>query len=162
MTRARRARVAEAVARVVTGGAAAVALLSVVLVVGYVLVRGAGSISWTFLTDIPRKSMTAGGISPAILGSFLLTSVTAFIALPVGVSAGVYLSEYAPRNTVTRVLRLAIANMAGVPSIVYGLFGLALFVIQFHMRKSVLAGSLTLACLTLPVIITATEEALRQ
>ncbi|MDP2401824.1 MAG: phosphate ABC transporter permease PstA, partial [Actinomycetota bacterium] len=97
-----------------------------------------------------------------IMGTLALTTATAFLALPVGVAAGIYLSEYAPRSKFTRVIRLSISNMAGVPSIVYGLFGLALFVILMGIGKSVLAGALTLACLTLPVVITATEEALRQ
>ncbi len=153
---------AEMAARVVSGGAAAICLAAVVFVVGYIFVRGFGSISVDFLTDIPRKQMTAGGIRPAILGTVLLTALTAALAVPIGVAAGVYLSEYAPRSIATRAIRLAIANMAGVPSIVYGLFGLALFVLLVGLGKSALAGAATLACLTLPVIITATEEALRQ
>jgi len=106
--------------------------------------------------------MTEGGIWPAIWGTILLTFWTALFALPIGIMAGIYMSEYAGRGTTTRVIRLAITNMAGVPSIVYGLFGLALFVLTMGLGRSVLAGALTLACLTLPVIITSTEEALRQ
>lgn len=162
MSHSKGARRVETVAKAVTGLAALVALAAVVAIVGYVFVRGSGSISWEFLSQPPRKSMTEGGIWPAILGSILLTAGTALLALPVGVSAGIYLSEYAPRNAATRAIRLAIANMAGVPSIVYGLFGLSLFVLQMQLGKSVQAGALTLACLTLPVVITATEEALRQ
>ncbi len=111
---------------------------------------------------MPKKNMTAGGIWPAIYGTIMLTLGTALFALPLGVAAGVYLAEYAKRGPGTRVVRLSIANMAGVPSIVYGLFGLSLFVIVFKFGVSLLAGSLTLAALTLPIIITSTEESLRQ
>lgn len=160
--RIKRARLAEATAKFVTGAAALSVVGLVVFVFGYILYRGAGSISWEFITQSPRMFMTQGGIWPAIWGTILLTFWTALFALPIGVMAGIYLSEYAKRGTATRVIRLSIANMAGVPSIVYGLFGLALFVLTAGMGRSVLAGALTLACLTLPVIITATEEALRQ
>ncbi len=160
--RIKRARLAEATAKFVTGAAALFVVGLVVFVFGYILYRGAGSISWEFITQSPRMFMTQGGIWPAIWGTILLTFWTALFALPIGVMAGIYLSEYAKRGTATRVIRLSIANMAGVPSIVYGLFGLALFVLTAGMGRSVLAGALTLACLTLPVIITATEEALRQ
>ena len=131
-------------------------------VIGYILYRGAGSISWEFLTDRPRSNMTEGGIWPALYGTMQLTLYTALFALPIGIMAGIYLAEYAKKGRLTRIVRLAIANMAGVPSIVYGLFGLAVFVLAMGLNRSVLAGSLTLACLTLPVIITATEEALNQ
>ncbi len=106
--------------------------------------------------------MTEGGIYPAIVGTVWLVIWTAVFALPLGVMAGIYLSEFAPKSRLTRVIRLSIANMAGVPSIVYGLFGVALFVVQINLGRSIMAGALTLACLTLPVIITATEEALQQ
>jgi phosphate transport system permease protein len=164
MTRARaraRTRVArgvEQVMRIVTGGAAAAIVLSAFGLLGYLLVRGLPSISWTFLTALPK----VGGIFPAIVGTFWLTVGTAVFSLPVGIAAGIYLSEYAPRGPRTRLIRLSIANMAGVPSIVYGLFGLAVFVMLFGFKVSILSGALTLACLTLPVIITTTEEALRQ
>jgi phosphate transport system permease protein len=148
--------------KTVTGGAALLIIGTAFALLGYLLYRGAPSISWEFLTAVPRKFMTEGGIWPAILGTLLLTFWTAVFALPVGVFAGIYLSEYAKRGLRTRLIRLSIANMAGVPSIVYGLFGYALFVITLGFKVSILSGSLTLACLTLPVIITATEEALRQ
>jgi phosphate transport system permease protein len=160
--RVKRARAAEAVAKVITGFAAFAVVASVLFVIGYILYRGAGSISWEFLSEKPRMFMVEGGIWPAIWGTMLLTFWTAAFALPIGVMAGIYLAEYARRNLFTRVVRLSIANMAGVPSIVYGLFGLSLFVLTMGLGRSVLAGALTLACLTLPVIITATEEALRQ
>lgn len=162
MTRIKRARIAQAVAVGLTGGAAVFIVAAALFLLAYIVVRGAPAISWEFLTDVPREQMKAGGIFPAILGTAALTVGTAAFALPIGVAAGIYLSEYAPRGRSTRIIRLAISNMAGVPSIVYGLFGLALFVILLDLGKSIIAGALTLACLTLPVIITATEEALRQ
>lgn len=161
-TRVRTARAVEAAAKLITGAAAFAVIGIVVFVIGYILYRGAGSISWEFLSDRPRNNMTEGGIWPALYGTMLLTFYTALFALPVGVMAGIYLAEYAKKGRLTRIVRLAIANMAGVPSIVYGLFGLAVFVLAMGLNRSVLAGSLTLACLTLPVIITATEEALNQ
>jgi len=160
--RIRRARLIERVMKTVTGAATLTVVAAALGIVGYVLWRGAPSISWQFLTDMPRKFMTEGGIWPAIVGTTWLVAGTALFALPIGIAAGVYLSEYAPRGRRTRLIRLSIANMAGVPSIVYGLFGLALFVLLLKIGVSVLAGALTLACLTLPVIITSTEEALRQ
>jgi len=160
--RVRTARAIEAVAKTVTGAAAAVVVGLVVFILGYILYRGAGSISWEFLSQGPRLFMTEGGIWPAIWGTILLTFWTALFSLPIGVMAGIFLAEYAPRGPFTRVIRLSIANMAGVPSIVYGLFGLSLFVLTLGLGRSVISGALTLACLTLPVIITSTEEALRQ
>ncbi len=160
--RIRQARIAQTVAVAVTGTAAALVVAAALFLLVYITVRGLPAISWEFLTDVPRQQMKAGGIFPVIMGTLALTLATAALSLPVGVAAGIYLSEYAPRSRFTRVIRLSISNMAGVPSIVYGLFGLALFVILMGIGKSILAGALTLACLTLPVIITATEEALRQ
>ncbi|MFU8890955.1 MAG: phosphate ABC transporter permease PstA [Anaerosomatales bacterium] len=162
MNRIKRARTVQTVAVAITGAAAAFIIAAALFLLVYIVVRGAPAISWEFLTDVPRKQMKEGGILPAIVGTLALTLGTAAFALPIGVAAGIYLSEYAPRGRSTRLIRLAISNMAGVPSIVYGLFGLALFVILLDLGKSILAGALTLACLTLPVIITATEEALRQ
>jgi len=162
MTRIQRARAVQSIAIGITGAAAAFIILAALFLLAYILFRGLPGISWEFLTTPPSGQMKAGGIAPVIVGTFLLTLFTAVFALPVGVAAGIYLSEYSARGPVTRAIRLAISNMAGVPSIVYGLFGLALFVIALDFGKSILAGSLTLACLTLPVIITATEEALRQ
>jgi len=160
--RIRQARLVGAAAKFVTGAAAFTTIALVAFVLGYIVYRGLPSISWEFLTEMPKKNMTAGGIWPAIYGSMLLVFWTAVFALPIGIMAGIYLSEFAGRGRATRVIRLSIANMAGVPSIVYGLFGFALFRILLGFDVSVLSGALTLACLTLPVIITATEEALRQ
>ena len=137
-----------------------VALASVV-VIGVIFVRGAGGLSWEFLTAMPAKGMRAGGIFPAIVGTLELVGLTVVFALPMGVAAAMYLTEYTKDHWVTRLVRLAIVNLSGVPSVVYGLFGLGLFVTFCRFGTSILAGALTLAIMTLPVIITASEEALR-
>lgn len=162
MSRTSRARATERIAKLLLGLAASTALLIAVGFIGYIAYRGAQYVNWAFLTESPKMFMTQGGIYPVIVGTVALVFWTAMFALPIGIMAGIYLAEYAPRNRFTRSIRLAIANMAGVPSIVYGLFGVALFVITFGLNRSILAGGLTLACMTLPVVITSTEEALRQ
>lgn len=159
LTRARRSQV---IAKAISGAALAISLAIIIFIVAYITYRGAPHISWEFLTDIPRKRMTEGGIAPAIMGTVWLVALTAIFALPVGISAGVYLSEYAKDNKLTRILRIAIANMAGVPSVIYGLFGYAAFSIGLGLKKSLLAMGLSLAALTLPLIITVTEESLKQ
>ena len=132
-----------------------------VLAVAYLLLaRGLPAINWAFLTQPPTNMMREGGILPAIVGTVYLVIGTTIFALPLGVLAAVYLSEYAKPGTFTRLIRLSIVNLAGVPSVVYGLFGLGLFVMLLHFGASLLSGSLTLAILTLPVVITASEEAL--
>jgi phosphate transport system permease protein len=143
------------------GAMALVVVIPIVLVIGIIVVRGAGAISWGFLTEMPRDGMTAGGILPAIVGTLVLTFGTAIVAIPMGVGGAIYLSEYARDTWLTRAVRLAIINLAGVPSVVYGLFGLGLFVLFLQFGTSILAGSLTLSIMTLPVIISAAEEALR-
>jgi len=130
-------------------------------IIFYLIVKGAGAVNWEFLSQAPKNSMREGGIFPAILGTFYLIIGTIIVALPIGVLAAVYLNEYAAKNRLTRIIRLSIVNMAGVPSVVFGLFGMAFFVILLKFGKSILAGSLTLAFLILPVIITSTEEALK-
>lgn len=130
-------------------------------IVLYVIWKGAPAVSWGFLTEVPRDGMRAGGILPAIVGTFWLTLGTGVVAVPLGVAAAVYLAEYAPDNRWTRLIRIAIINLAGIPSVVYGLFGLGLFVIFLRFGTSIVAGCLTLAIMTLPVIISTTEEALR-
>ncbi|HVN67416.1 MAG TPA: phosphate ABC transporter permease PstA [Candidatus Sulfotelmatobacter sp.] len=132
----------------------------VVLIFILVLVRGLPALSPEFLLAMPRDGMRAGGIFPAIIGTCYLALGTALFAIPLGILAAIYLNEYAQRNWLTRIIELAIINLAGVPSIVYGLFGLGLFVTFLRFGASILAGSLTLAIMTLPVIITATREAL--
>jgi len=138
-----------------------VVVLPILLLVGYILVQGAPAISWEFVTGLPRDGMRAGGVWPAVVGTLLLTMGTAIFAVPVGVAVAIYLAEYARDTFFTRLIRLAIINLAGVPSVVYGLFGLGLFVIFLRFGTSILAGSLTLAIMTLPVIISTSEEALR-
>ncbi len=131
-------------------------------VIVYIIVKGGPAISWEFLTAMPRDGMRAGGILPAIIGTFYLTLGTAIFSVPLGVAAGIYIAEYAPDNQITRLIRIAIINLAGIPSVVYGLFGLGLFVLFLHFGTSILSASLTLAIMTLPVIISTTEEAMRQ
>jgi phosphate transport system permease protein len=136
-------------------------VIPIVLIVVFIYRQGAPAISWEFLSGFPRDGMRAGGIFPAIVGTFWLTLGTAVIAVPIGIGAAIYLSEYAPDNRWTRIIRVAIINLAGIPSVVYGLFGLGLFVLFLQFGTSILAGSLTLAIMTLPVVISTAEEALR-
>jgi len=123
--------------------------------------KGGGAISWEFLSQAPRKGMTQGGIFPAIFGTFLVTLITAVLAVPLGMCAAIYLNEYAPQGRLTRIIRLSIRNLSGVPSIVYGLFGVILFVNIMRFGTSVLSAGLTLGLMTLPWTITASEEALK-
>lgn len=141
-------------AAVLNGGALAV-------IVCFIVSRGWSAISWEFLTKPPTDSMTAGGILPCIVGTVSLCLTTIFVALPIGVASAVYLNEYAGQTKLVRFIRLGINNLAGVPSIVFGLFGLAFFCIVLKMGVSILAGGLTLGIMTLPVIIGASEEALK-
>lgn len=137
-----------------------VIVIPVIIIVAIIIQKGLPAISWKFLSDIPRQGMRAGGIFPAIVGTVYLVAGAIVFALPIGLLAAIYLSEYAKTNLLTRVIKLAIVNLAGVPSVVYGLFGLALFVIFFKFGASILAGSLTLGIMILPLIITASREAL--
>ncbi len=123
--------------------------------------QGAGSISWAFLTQAPRRGMTEGGIFPAIMGTFLVTIVTALLSVPLGMFAAIYLNEYAKQTRLTRIIRLSIRNLSGVPSIVFGLFGVILFVNVLSFGTSILSAGLTLGLMTLPWTITASEEALK-
>lgn len=140
---------------------AALTVAPILLVVGYIVFQGLPAISLEFLGGFPREGMRAGGILPAIVGTFYLTLGTALFAVPLGLGAAIYLSEYAGDNRWTRMIRIAIINLAGIPSVVYGLFGLGLFVLFLRFGTSILAGSLTLSIMTLPVIISTAEEALR-
>lgn len=159
-SRARRQLAYEKIAHSLLGLAALMAVAPVVIIILFLVVKGGSAISWEFLTGMPRSGMKAGGIFPAIVGTFWLVVGTIIFAVPVGTLAAIYLTEYATRGRLTRAIRLAIANMAGVPSVVYGLFGLGMFVFFLKMGTSLLAGSLTLGLLVLPVVITAAEEAL--
>jgi phosphate transport system permease protein len=138
-----------------------IVVIPILLVIGTVVLRGMEAISWEFLTGVPRDGMKAGGIFPAIVGTLLLILGTALAAIPVGVGGAIYLAEYARDTWLTRAIRLAIVNLAGIPSVVYGLFGLGLFVLFLGFGTSILAGSLTLSIMTLPIIISTAEEALR-
>lgn len=133
----------------------------IVLIILHIYSQGLPAISWEFLTDFPRDGMRDGGILPALIGTIWLTIGTAVVSVPLGIGAAIYLAEYASDNRWTRAIRIAIINLAGIPSVVYGLFGLGLFVLFLQFGTSIIAGSLTLSIMTLPVIISTTEEALR-
>ena len=136
-------------------------ILPVLIILLLLIIRGGPMISWTFLFEFPEQGMTAGGIFPALLGTIFLVSVALIASVPLGIAAAIYLSEYAGDNWLTRVINLAIINLAGVPSIVHALFGVGAFVIFFGFGTSILAASLTLAIMTLPVVIVATKESLQ-
>lgn len=140
------------------------ATLLIVVPVGLIVViiiqKGLPAISWQFLSDIPRQGMRTGGIFPAIIGTLYLVSGAIIFALPISLLAAIYLSEYSKDNILNRLIRLAIVNLAGVPSVVYGLFGLALFVVFLKFGTSILSGSLTLGIMIIPIIITTSREAL--
>ncbi|MEW6440156.1 MAG: phosphate ABC transporter permease PstA [bacterium] len=141
--------------------AAAINGAALVLVIGFLVAKGWRAIDWTFLSQPPTDAMTRGGILPCIVGTILLSLGAMAAAFPVGVATAIYLYEYARSPRVLRVIRLGINNLAGVPSVVFGLFGLAFFVVQLKLGVSLLAGALTLGALSLPVIIGASEEAIR-
>ena len=141
--------------------AALVVVVPILYVIGMVVVQGIAAINWQFIFGMPSNGMKSGGIWPAIVGTIILTLTTAVISIPLGVGGAIYLSEYARDTKLTRSIRLALVNLAGIPSVVYGLFGLGMFVIFLGFGTSILAGALTLAIMTLPVMIAAAEEALR-
>lgn len=136
-----------------------VALLFLILF--FIIKQGIGAISWEFLTAMPKDGMTKGGIYPAIIGTLYLVLGSMLFAMPVGVMAGIYVNEYAKPGPVKRFVKIMTDNLAGVPSIIFGLFGMALFVNQMKFGASILAGSLTLGLLALPIVIRTTEEALK-
>ena len=150
-------------AKIIEGTIKAVGYLSVlpvVLIVIYIILKGIPSLSWEFLVSSPTDGMRAGGIFPAIVGSVLLTIGTIAVSVPFGILTGIFLVEYSKDNIIRRVINLTIVNLAGIPSIIYGLFGMSLFVIFLQFGSSILSGALTLGIMCLPVIITATREAL--
>lgn len=157
----RRARLSEAAGFLALRAAALVVVSVLALIILDIGLKGAGALSWEFLSACPRRGMTEGGIFPAIIGTLLVSLITTFFAVPVGVFAAIYLNEYAPQGRLTRLIRMSIRNLSGVPSIVYGLFGVALFVSLLNLGTGLLSAGLTLGLLTLPVTITASEEALR-
>ena len=130
-------------------------------ILGFIIYKGIGVIDWEFLTTAPTNGMTAGGILPAIVGTFCLMAGSALFAFPVGVMSGIYMNEYVPKGWVVRFIRMMTNNLSGIPSIVFGLFGMALFVNYMDFGDSILAGSLTLGLLSLPLVIRTTEEALK-
>lgn len=152
-------RVNQFVTRLV-GLVAALVVIPIIIVLLYVTVQGISAVDWEFLTAQPRDGMREGGIAPALLGTVFLTIGTAVVTIPLSLGAAVYLAEYAGDNWLTRAVRLAIVNLAGVPSIVYGLFGLGMFVLFFNFGTSLIAGSLTLGLMTLPIVISTAEEAI--
>jgi phosphate transport system permease protein len=155
----KRQRVQKLAVGLITASAAFV-VIPIVLVIVFIFVKGISAISWEFLTAVPRDGMTKGGIMPAILGTVILTLGTSIVCIPLAIGAAIYLAEYAGDNRLTRWVRLAIVNLAGIPSIVYGLFGLGAFVLFLDLGTSIVAGSLTLGIMTLPVVISTAEEAI--
>ena len=150
----------ERIAFAVLFAATVIVVLPIIFILFFIIQHGWNAISWEFLTQMPRKGMREGGIFPAIVGTLYLVLGTLLFALPLGVMSAIYLTEYAKDNWLTRLVKLAIINLAGVPSVVYGLFGLGVFVMFLKFGASILAGSLTLAIMVLPIIITTTREAL--
>ena len=138
-----------------------IVMLILAVILYDIISKGACIISWKFLTSMPTDGMTRGGILPAILGTFLVTVITAILAIPLGMGCAIYLNEYAKDSAVTRIIRMSIRNLSGVPSIVYGLFGVILFVQLMNIGTCILAAGLTLGLMTLPWTITASEEALK-
>lgn len=136
-----------------------VAILLIILT--FLIVKGIGVISWDFITEMPKEGMTEGGIFPAIIGTLILVAGSMLFAFPIGVMAAIYLNEYVKDGWIKRFIKLMTNNLAGIPSIVFGLFGMALFVNKLEFGDSILAGSLTLGLLALPVVIRTTEEALK-
>ena len=155
-----RKELAQAVAKGVFALMSAAMILPLLLIVGYLIVLAWPSLSWEFLLDVPKRGMTDGGIWPAFVGTLYLVGISLLVSAPIGVLAAIYLNEYAKDNWFTRLVNLAVINLAGVPSIVHALFGLGAFVYAARFGYSILSASLTLAIMTLPVIIASTREAL--
>ena len=140
--------------------AAVVAIL--ICILGFIIIQGIGVINWEFLTAMPRDGMSKGGIYPAIIGTLYLTLGAIIFAFPIGVLSGIYLNEYAGNAWLVKFIRMMTNNLSGIPSIVFGLFGMALFVNRLRFGDSIIAGSLTLGLMVLPIVIRTTEEALKQ
>ncbi len=137
-------------------------ILTLAVILFDIIIKGTPVLSWEFLTAWPEKGMTEGGIMPAIVGTVYVTFLSAIASIPFGIATGIYLAEYAKDNWFTRIIKLTIRNLAGIPSIVYGLFGLAIFVDAFNFKASILSAGLTLGLLILPWIISTTEESLKR
>lgn len=156
-----RRRVADVVARALLGGCALVTVAALIALLVTLFVKGIGALDWQFLTSNTSRFPNRAGVWPAILGTIWIGGLSMLVAIPIGIAAAVYLNEFAAHNRVTGLLRASISNLAGVPSVVFGILGLALFVRAMTLGKSVLAGGLTLGLLTLPIIIVVAEEALK-
>lgn len=156
-----RRRVLGGLFAVVCGGATLVGIVALVVLLGDVVMDGAGRLSWDFINSFASRIPARAGVKAALVGSMWILALTAIISFPVSVAAAIYLEEYAPKNRVTRLIQLNIANLAGVPSIVYGILGLTVFVRMLGLERSVLSGALTLSILIMPVIIMAAQEAIR-
>jgi phosphate transport system permease protein len=154
------AKMREKIAFSILGLVTLLVVIPILMIIIYIVKNSIGTISWEFITQSPRNGMKEGGIFPAIVGTIVLIIGTMLFSLPLGVLSAVYLVEYAKDNFFTRLIKLSVVNLSGIPSIVYGLFGFTLFVLFLKLGTSILAGSLTLAIMSLPVIITATKEAL--
>jgi phosphate transport system permease protein len=154
------AKIREKIAFSVLGLATLLVVIPILLIIFYIIKNSIGAINWEFVTQAPRNGMKEGGIFPAIVGTIVLVVGTMLFSLPLSVLSAIYLVEYAKDNFFTRSIKLSVVNLSGIPSIVYGLFGFTLFVLFLKLGTSILAGSLTLAIMSLPVIITATKEAL--
>ncbi len=154
------ARIRQKIAFFVLAIATLLIVIPILLTIFYIVKNGISAVTWAFITQSPRNGMKEGGIFPAIVGTIVLVIGTMLFSLPVGVLSAIYLVEYAKDNFFTRLIKLSVVNLSGIPSIVYGLFGFTLFVLLMGFGTSILAGSLTLAIMSLPVIITATKEAL--
>ena len=156
-----RPRTSEKIAKALIWSAALFVLAVLMAVIVYILAKGLPIINWRFLTDIPRNMGRSGGIASSIVGTVLVTAVAIAIAVPFGIGTAFYLAEYTRESVVTRVIRFSAESLAGIPSIVYGLFGFIFFVIYLNLGWSVLSGGLTLAVMILPTVIRTSEEAIR-
>jgi phosphate transport system permease protein len=154
------ARGRQKIAFLILGFATLLVVLPIILTIFYILKNGIFTINWEFITQSPRNGMRQGGIFPAIVGTIILIIGTMVFSLPLGILSAIYLVEYAKDNAFTRLIKLSVVNLSGIPSIVYGLFGFTLFVLFLKLGTSILAGAMTLSIMSLPVIITATKEAL--
>lgn len=157
----RRKKIIQSLVFKIFAGAAMINCLALIILIYFIAVNGLGAINWTFLTQPPADGMTAGGILPCIVGTIYLAFGTILVSFPIGVVTAVYLNEYAGSGILFRIIRVGINNLAGVPSVIFGLFGIALFVVWFDFGVSLLSGVLTLGAMSLPVIIGSTEEALK-
>ena len=155
------AKTSQKIAKFLIWTAALLVMAILVSIIIYILVKGIPSISWQFLTEIPRNMGRDGGISSSIVGTLLVTAVAVIVATPFGIGTAIYLTEYTREGRVTRIIRFSAESLAGIPSIVYGLFGFIFFVIYLKMGWSILSGGLTMAIMILPTIIRTSEEAIR-